>query len=245
MSQTDPLSVSDLFAKYLERQVEAHARGVGHAEPGEDATPFDAVPAQPVDPRLAWADAIAAAPFFSDAPPEWPALVQQQEPAVAVAFCLGNYPQLVRELRPLLTGEAAAPRQSRARPLALPGLLAWAEEASDEPRRYLVAGVARLARHFDLAERLLAVPPSADWQALHGNEVAALAWSRGEGEKALTTWRSLPDSAPVWFNRGMAALFLSEASLASSALDVALKLLPETGAWYHLAALYRALAMSR
>lgn len=245
MSQTDPLSVSDLFAKYLERQIEAHARGVGHADAGADATPFDAGPAQPIDPRLAWADAVAAASLTSVAPPEWPAIVQQQEPAVAVAFCLGNYPQLVRELRPLLSGEAVTPRQPAARALALPGLLAWAEAASDEPKRYLAAGVARLARHFDLAEQLLAAPPSADWQTRHGNEVAALAWHRGEGEKALAMWRALPDSTPVWFNRGMAALFLGEAALAASSLDAALELLPETSAWHHLAALYRALALAR
>ena len=53
MSHTDPLSVSDLFARYLEQQIDAHSRGLGHAEPGEDATPFDATPVQPVDPRLA------------------------------------------------------------------------------------------------------------------------------------------------------------------------------------------------
>lgn len=245
MSQTDPLSVSDLFARYLEQQIDAHARGVGHAESGEDATPFDAVPVQPVDPRLAWADAVAAASLASDVPPEWPSLVQVQEPAVAVAFCLGNYPQLVRDLHPLLTGEAVALRQPSPRPIVLPALVAWAEKASDEPRRYLAAGVARLARHFDLAEKLLAISPTPSWQALHGNEAAALAWHRGEGAKALGMWRSLPDSPPVLFNRGMAALFLGETDLAVFSLDAANRQLPETSAWHHLASLYRALALSR
>jgi hypothetical protein len=245
MSQNDPLSVSDLFARYLERRIDAHAHGVGHAAPGEDATPFDAVPVQPVDPRLAWAEALAAGGFPAEAPPDWPALVQLQQPAVAIAFCLGNYPQLVRELHPLLTGEAVASRQPPPRPLPLPALLTWAGQVSDEPLRYLAAGVARLANHFDLAENLLAIPPTSPWQALHANEAAALAWHRGDGPRALKMWRELPDSGPVLFNRGMAALFLGEADSARTAIDSVLEQLSETSPWYHLAGVYRALAASR
>jgi tetratricopeptide (TPR) repeat protein len=244
MSQ-NPLSVSELFARYLQKQIGAHAQGLGYAEPGEDATPFDAVPVQPVDPQLAWRDAVACADGAWDVPPEWPALVQQQEPAVAIAFCLGNYPQLVRSLHPLLTAEPAALRQSPGQPLALPALTDWAANVTGEPGRYLAAGALRLARHFDEAQKLLAAAPGAAWQAVHGNEAAALAWHRGEPEKALALWQKLPDSAPVLFNRGMAALFLGRADLAAVSLDAAIAQLPETGAWHHLARLYRTLAMAR
>ena len=98
MSQTNPLAVADLFRHYLDTQIDAHAKGLGYPEPGDEATPFESVPVQPVDPQLAWNDAVAAARFLASSatlsvPPEWPTLVSQQEPAVAVAFALGNFPQ--------------------------------------------------------------------------------------------------------------------------------------------------------
>src|SRR5262245_21262874 len=112
-----PPSVKDLFAQYLERQIDAVSQGLGYAEPTGEAVPHDAVPVQPVDPRLAWQEALAVANLQPATartkwavPPEWPALVAQQEPAVALAFCLGNFPQLVRNLHPLLTREPAALR---------------------------------------------------------------------------------------------------------------------------------------
>jgi len=241
----NPLSVNDLFARYLEKQIHAHAQGLGYAEPGEDVTPFDAVPVQPVDPRLAWQDAVAAADGKWDVPPEWPTLVNQQEPAVAIAFCLGNYPQLVRNLHALLSGEPIALRQPATRMISLPALVEWAGQASDEPRRYLAAGVLRLAQQFDDAEKLLGTAPGTAWKVVHGNEAAGLAWHRGQPEKALTMWRKLPDTAPVLFNRGMAALFLGQTDLAAPSLDAAIAQLPETGAWHHLARLYRTLTLVR
>src|SRR4051812_40417925 len=96
-------SVSDLFASYLRKQIDAHAAGLGQAEDAlGDAVPHEAVPVQPVDPALAWNDSLACARLLSPAkaafevPPEWPPLVARQEPAVALAFALGNFPQLVR-----------------------------------------------------------------------------------------------------------------------------------------------------
>jgi hypothetical protein len=50
---------------------------------------------------------------------------------------------------------------------------------------------------------------------------------------------------PVWFNRGLAALFLNEANTARALLRQAAEKLPETGAWHHLARLYLALAEMR
>ena len=89
-NQTTPsLNVADLLARYLERQTESASQGLGFADLG-DATPYDATPIQPVEPRQAWKDAIAVAHSVQapqttwDVPPEWPTLVARQEPAIAI-----------------------------------------------------------------------------------------------------------------------------------------------------------------
>jgi hypothetical protein len=244
-----PPALAELFTQYLSRQIDAHASGLGYAEPTGDAVPHEAIPVQPVDPRLAWNDALVAAQTLGSGaavpwavPPEWPALVAQQEPAVALAFCLGNYPQQVRNLHPLLTREPAALRVGPSSPLALPGLEQWVAAATDAPQRLLAAAVLRLARHFDRAEQLLASPVPPEWQATQANEIAALAWHRGQAERAYELWQRCEDSAVVLFNRGMAALFLGRPAEASEALSRAVALLPESGAWHHLGQLYLTLA---
>jgi tetratricopeptide (TPR) repeat protein len=244
--------VAELFAQCLHRQIDAHTQGLGYAEQAGDAVPHEAVPVQPVDPMLAWKDAVAVAKLLNQSaqtkwkvPPEWPALVAQQEPAVALAFALGNYPQLVRNLHPILTREPAALRAVSAQAANLPGLSAWASQPHDGPHRLLAAGILRLAGQLDQAQSVLSESPADGWQAVHANEVASLAWHRGEAEKALELWQRAPDSAPVLFNRGMAALFLGRASEAVESLRRAVDLLPESSAWHHLGQLYLALAGAR
>jgi tetratricopeptide (TPR) repeat protein len=244
-------SVTDLFAQYLERQMDAHSRGLGYAEPSGEAVPHDAVPVQPVDPALAWKDAVAAALLLRPAaaaswvvPPEWPTLVAQQEPAVALAFCLGNYPQLVRNLHPLLTREPAALREVGGSAVSLPALDGWLEQDHAGPNRLLAAAVARLVRRFDRAEALLADAPEG-WKNVQANEVAALAWHRGQPEKALMLWQAAPESAVVLFNRGMALLFLGRPAEAIDPLTQATAALPESNPWYHLGHLYLALAAAQ
>ncbi len=243
MTRQQPPSVDELLTNYLRQQIQAQANGLGFVDLGEQAVPFDAVPVQPVDPQQAWSDATTAglAAERWQVPPGWPTLVSLQEPTVAIALALGNYPQLVRELQPLLTGEALALRQPLSEPIDLPELNKYLNQAHAEPSRYLAAGVARLARQFDTAQRLLAQPPSATWQAQHANERAALAWHRGDHRAALADWLAQPDSVPVLFNRGMAALFLGESDLALSALDAVIAQLPDSSAWHHLARLYQML----
>src|SRR5436190_11361996 len=99
---SDQLDLSKLFTQYLERQIEAHTQGLGYPELPDEVLPHDAIPIQPVDPQLAWNDALAAVRLArpgvkleAAVPPEWPMLVNRQEPAVALAFCLGNFPQMV------------------------------------------------------------------------------------------------------------------------------------------------------
>lgn len=77
------------------------------------------------------------------------------------------------------------------------------------------------------------------------NEEAALYWAQGEAAKAVALWESLPETAPVLFNRGMAALFMKATSKARDLLKKAVALIPETDGWHHLGRLYLALAEMR
>jgi hypothetical protein len=250
-----PASVllDELFTRYLGRQAEAQALGLGHAEASGDVEPYEAVPVQPVEPRLAWSDAVAVAPFLNapatdwPVPPEWPALVAAQEPATAVPFCLGNFPQLVRDLQPLVDGANSVSSPKPGRPLPTGGLTAWAQRQKNYPVVLLAAGVLRLARDFDGAETALgrAENVPAAWRAVHANESAALAWQRGLHAEALSLWEAQPASVPVLFNRGMALLFLARPAEARELLTQAVAGLKETNAWYHLGQLYLTLANAK
>jgi tetratricopeptide (TPR) repeat protein len=249
-------SLQELLADYLRRQTAAHGAGVGPAAAGGEVEPFEAVPAQPVDPRLAWDEARAVLRYFASAdearscqaPVEWPALVAGREPAAALAFCVGNFPQLVRALHPLLhAADLRALREAPGRPSAVPVLLdqAAADREQPFPQVLVTLGGLRLARQFDRAEALLRrrrgrVP--AEWAAAWANEEAALTWHRGRAEEAAALWQAQADSAPVLFNRGMAALFLGRPAEARPALRRAAGQVPEDSGWHHLARLYLALA---
>jgi hypothetical protein len=246
----DPLPLAELFTRYLSRQVEAQTIGLGHAESFGEVEPYDVTPVQPVEPRVAWSDAVAVASYLCptkvewQVPPEWPGLVQAQEPAVAVPFCLGNFPQLMRDWHSLITGSEL---QMPNRPLPAGSLMAWAERQKSHPTALLAAGVLRLAQHFDFAATVLGraedVPVA--WRAVHANEAAALAWHRGQHADALSQWQAQPTSVPVLFNRGMALLFLGRPAEARAPLTEATAGLAETNAWHHLGQLYLALAKAR
>ncbi|HTU90358.1 MAG TPA: hypothetical protein VMF69_09815 [Gemmataceae bacterium] len=272
MSQT-ARSVTELFSQYLRRQMAAQAAGLGLADPDGQAVPHEAVSLQPVDPRQAWEDAVAVVRILQtgsigegktissaalpdrEVPPDWPVLVAAQEPAIALAFCIGNFPQLVRNLQPLLAGSdltALRPQaelgNEKGRPVVLtPALLQWASEAHGYPQILVATGILRLARRFDQAGELLKSKGEAPaaWQALRANEEASLAWHRGNAEEALALWQAQKSSVPVLFNRGMASLFLGRPSDARDALGEAVAQLPETNAWHHLGNLYLALIAAR
>jgi hypothetical protein len=255
MKPTQP-PLHDLLARYLDRQRAAHEEGLGLAEAGGEVVPFDAVPVQPVEPRLAWAEAVAVLPALGlspqtgPVPPDWPALVASHEPEVALPFCLGNFPQMVRHLPALLHApDLGALRVAGGRAVAIPGLEDWAAgaaQSSDAPQALLAAALLRVARQFDAAGRLLkGLHLPATWHAALANEEAALAWQAGDATAAVASWRSQADSVPVLFNRGMAALFLGESAEARAQLGRAAAQLPEDGAWHHLARLYLALAEMR
>lgn len=250
-------SVADLFAGYLRRQTEAHADGLAPVEMTGDVVPHEAAPVQTVEPRVAWTEALAALRFlnpgndlgYEKAAPEWPQLVAAQEPAAALAFAAGNYPQLVRHVRPLMAAtDLTALRPTSDRPTTVAALAAWANAQKKFPRVLIALGALRLARQFEQAEALLSAArgsvPEAYREAF-ANEEAALLWHRGQAEAAATKWAEQPESVPVLFNRGMAALFLGRPTEARTWLTRAAELLPETSPWHHLAGLYLALAQMR
>jgi hypothetical protein len=248
------------MARYVQRQAEAHAAGLAALEVMGEVEPYEAGPVQPIDARPAWDEALAAVRHLAvkqdrtwKAPPGWPQLVAAHEPAYSLALALGNFPQLVRNLHPLLqTANLAELRPSAAaRAAHAPGLAEWAEKVAGQkkfPDVLLALGTLRLAHLYEQAERLMAACEAdvpAEWQALWDNEKAALAWHRGDLQAALTLWQAMPDSVPVLFNRGMAALFLDQPAAARETLNRVVAELPETSAWHHLARLYLTLAESR
>jgi hypothetical protein len=254
-----PPSLQDLLAEYLHRQTQAHAAGLGGVLGTDEVEPFEAVPVQPVDPRLAWDEARVALRCFGTAeaarccktPAEWPALVAAQEPVAALAFCVGNFPQRVRDLHPLLhAGNLQLLRPTAGRPVPMPVLIEEADRAAGQlfPQVVLALGILRLAKQFDQADVLRQrqrgqVP--AEWAAVWANEEAALAWHRGRPEEAASLWQTQGESVPVLFNRGMAALFLGRPADARGLLRQATAQLPEDGGWHHLGRLYLALAEMR
>lgn len=271
MSQT-PRSVTELFRQYLRRQMAAQAEGVGIADPDGQVVPHETASMQPIDPRLAWEDALAAIHWITsrkrerreessltvrEVPLDWPSFVAAQEPAIALAFCVGNFPQMVRHLQPFLdrgTQTAlrpqAEPGNKSARPVVVPpALLQWANSVRGYPQLLVAAGVLRIARRFDEASELLRSPGDAEirpqLKELRANEEAALTWHRGNAEEALALWQVQKASMPVLFNRGMAALFLGRPDEARTALGQAVAQLPETSAWHHLGHLYLAWIAAR
>ncbi len=252
--ETSDLSLAELFRNYLRRQVDAETRWPSPREPQSAVLPHDPGQLLPTDPALAWDNAVAVLPYLAskalpapEAPPAWAALLRKkdQESTAALAFCLGNFPQMVRDRHPLLGGDLAALGTAPVSSAPTPGLVEWARGAHGV-QALLAAGVLRLDGQLDEADAVLrSADVPAPLQALRANEAAALQWHRGRADEALASWQAQPASVPVLFNRGMAALFLGRIPDARAALTEAVAQLPETSAWHHLGQLYLALVASR
>jgi tetratricopeptide (TPR) repeat protein len=239
--------LAELTARYLAGQGQAHAAGLGAPAAGE-VEPYDAASPAPVDLKAAWADStdalrqLAPKAAVAKAPEEWSSAAAVQSEA-AVAFAAGNFPQMIRDLQWLtrtpLTDLAPNGRPARAVEVKA------AAVAGDFARSLLAVAALRLAGQFDRAADLLdelrsAVPE--EWRSAFANEEASLAWHAGRCEEAADRWDEMPESAPVLFNRGMAALFLGRPADAREPLKKAAALMPEGSGWHHLAKLYLALA---
>jgi tetratricopeptide (TPR) repeat protein len=254
--ETPPLA--DLLARFLARQAEARMAGIPES-PVNEVEPYEAAAFPMVEPRAAWDEALYALRLLDTEkasvrvtpPADWAGLVTAPVSLAALPFAGGNFPQLVRDLPELIRTTRRSDLQPKAE-AALPssGLDGWASQAIRKrqfPDALLAIGALRLARQTEKAAELLTelrphVP--ARWQAAVANEEAALAWQHGDAEKARETWNSLPESAPVFFNRGMAALFCDRPAEAREALNRAIALLPEDSSWHQLGRLYLALAQT-
>jgi len=246
------------MARYLQRQAQARDLGLDTLDPTE-IVPFEAGPVQPVDAQLALDESAVALRLFGPdlvrqtpkAPAGWVALVAQSEPQVAVAFCVGNFPQLVRDFHRLLQPlDLTTLRPRPGAPVAAPAFLEWAEQVGRQPafpQIFFTLGGLRLARRFEEAEQLVRrtseIPTAcrAAWE----NEVAALAWHQGKAEEAAAAWQTQAPSLPVRFNQAMAELFLGRPGAARGVLESVMAELPEDGAWHHLARLYHTLSVLR
>lgn len=249
-------SLSELLSRYLQRQTAAQP-GLGTPPVGDEVVPFESAPVQPVEPRLAWDEATLAATFYGEpgepgrrkVPAEWATLVTTHEPVLALPFCFGNFPQLVRDLHGLIqASRLSLLRPVPSRPANLDSLESSARQAAakNEPDRLLILlGLLRLARQFETASRLFEEQdnrwPQA-WQAAAANERAALAWHQGNADEACKQWHAQEPSVPVLFNRGMAALFSDEPAEAKTCLVQSVEKLPDDNAWHHLGRLYLALS---
>lgn len=241
------LSLSDLMVRFLANRSDAvSTTAVEYAE-GE-VEPYEVAAGFRVDPRAAWTDAMAAtrtAPVPT--PNDWASLVNQPTAAFAIAMAIGNFPQRVKDLHPLLANfdpSELRPSSDHLPSPGLSGLRTWIvrETKKGTPTSLLLAaGVARAIGEFDWAGELLAAAETGvvgDSRAVWENEKAALLWHSGRSEQALAAWADMPESSPVAFNRGMALLFLGRTSEARHSLTRAIDLLPEDGGWNSLARLY-------
>jgi tetratricopeptide (TPR) repeat protein len=246
--------LTDLLGRYLEKQAQTRAAGIAGCE--SEVTPYEVGPVQPLDPKLAWDEAAAALgatqPQLRQAPPHWGPLVSTHESLLAVAFCAGNFPQLMRNFQPLLSEPSLAGlRPVAGQPVNSAELRDWADGIARQrrfPDVLLGVGVLRLARQHQAADDMIRkhdalVPP--EWRAACQNEKAALAWHGGRYDEARKLWDAAEPTVAVVFNRGLAALFANDLPVARKHLGSAVAQLPPTSAWHHLARLYLTLAQTR
>jgi tetratricopeptide (TPR) repeat protein len=225
------------------------AAPAGPAESAGDVVPHEVLTAFRVDARTALAEAKEAVTFFGAgkadlaAPAEWPALVVWAE-AVAVPIAIGNYPQLARDVGKLIAFEPTP--AAAANDADFPALTRWAVKeanAASPFARLFSAGVFRLLGRFDHAAATLDSAKSictGAWATVLANEVAALAFARGEYAAAMAAWDALPDSPAAAFNRGLARLALGRRDEARPHLAAAADGLPAASSLADLARLYLA-----
>jgi tetratricopeptide (TPR) repeat protein len=247
-------NLTDLLAGYLQRQ--AHAQADGIASYDGEVLPYEVGPVQPLDPKLAWDETLAVLSAYGhapakrlQAPPQWAQFVGGHESVVAVAFCVGNFPQLMRNFHDVLSQpDLGQMRPSAGRPAAASELAPWVEQIAQKqqfPQMLLALGALRLAKNFDAAESFIRTQDAnipAAWRLAWDNEKAALLWHAGRYDDARKIWDALAASAPVLFNRGMSALFAGDAATARQQLTAAVAQIPVSSAWHHLGRLYLTLA---
>lgn len=243
----NPPSLSDLMTRFLADPLPAITGG------GGDVTPHEVLTAFRIDSRTAWSEAGSVLGLFGvakpelAAPPEWAALVARAE-MTAVPIAIGHYPQLARDVARLVTFEAGPVPHSQ--DADFPALIRWSKKASlakSPIERLVAAAVFRLLGRWTDAELILQPDRgegdgTRSWKALHANEVATLAFVKGEYESALRTWETQPESPAMVFNKGLANLTLGRKERAIGQFQKAISELPADGSWADLARLYQTIA---
>jgi hypothetical protein len=228
--------------------------------PTEEVLPHQTAGLLAIDPRSALLEAVEAADYLLDAksaarlqlsslkaPVGWGSVIRAHDPMLAVPLCLGNFPQMVRDVAPFLdTNSFATLRPRTARPADADEVFEWGRQMlakGQMAEALFAAAVLRVARQFDATDELLTKIESGWKDAPAGlvvNERAALAWHRGQGEDAAKLWAAHPQqsSPAILLNRGMAALFADKPREAAGLLMKAIGGLPDKSAWHHLARFY-------
>src|SRR5205814_1321451 len=131
------------------------------------------------------------------APPHWAQLVSGHESIVAIAFSVGNFPQLVRNFHQVLTQPNLSDIQPDAGRPAAVELSAYVEETGQKknfPQMLIALGALRLAKQFDAADSFIRAQDAsipADWRGAWENEKAAVAWHAGRFDDARKIWDAL------------------------------------------------------
>jgi len=248
-----PPRMDDLLASFLARQSAAISSGA-ESSTGSDVEAYAAVATEAVDPRLAWDGATESLRYFAPGlklptklPSSWSAIASSLPACNFLPMAAGQFPQLVRDLNSVLEMSPLKIADG----LDSPEVKRFVQfsAASQEPALWFVAvGVARLTRDFDLAQRVLSAKGSlipAELEHAWSNELAVLNWEQEQPEKAVSIWNSLPESAPVLFNLGIAEMHNQKTHLAVSHFKRAAAMIRESSGWHHLAQLYLAVAESR
>jgi tetratricopeptide (TPR) repeat protein len=241
--------LQELFKQLLGERVQAAGAGF-LSERLPEVVPYEAVPPLAIDAGLAWAEALEAGKGFGlatsalECPAGWADLVADTAPLAAVPMCLGNFPQMMRDVKALAEVENLP--SLRPQPLAVPAeasaVKSWRSDDTTAAARLVRAGLLRLLGQYAGAKEGLAGMPEGRGKlgsALH-NERAALAWHQGDHQRALDLWKEAKEDIPVLFNRGLSLLFCGQAGQARPLFDRVLEALPASSGWRQLAELYLA-----
>ncbi len=256
--------LGQLMARFLkQRSGEELAGTLIPADLTSEVETHQAGTATAIDPRMALEEATECVRFLDQELaegfsiqslkklPDWAMLVRNHESHLAIPFCLGNFPQLMRSVSPLMQTDSFSPlRPAGMRPIPVSGVAEWGEQMLNKGRvaeALFAAAALRLAGQFPTATSLLTKirdQVMGEYEDLLLNEEAALAWQQGRAEQAAERWAEHPqaDSPVLLFNRGMAALFLDRLAEAKTLLAQAVEAIPESSSWHHLGRLYLTLA---
>ncbi|MCS7020867.1 MAG: hypothetical protein NZ703_07965 [Gemmataceae bacterium] len=237
-SVSGPPDVTDLLLRYLVQRSDAAMAAVEWS--GPEVEPYETATGFRIDPRTAWQAATAVLPAGATPapPPEWAGLVQFSAPQWAIPCAVGEFPQRLRHLQPLLQPAPLTRLIPTPDTPALPGFERLRQWIGQQSAPHLLgAALARLLHDWSDAQRLL--------PADEANEQATLLWARGQPHDALRLWDAIPERPHVLFNRGLARLFLDQPQAALPLFRQAAALWGERHPWQPLAALYAAIAEIR